>query len=142
LFCTKAQQEGGNSDPLRWRQREGQGQGEQQRRREELGPAERAGAVAVRGPAVEAGAVEDVAAAPGAAHLGGGVEVAQADAAPLGERPRHLAGSCGGGTARRQRVEAHRRRVLLQALGGGGVARVVVRVGCRRPAVGVGGGAR
>jgi hypothetical protein len=80
--------------------------------------------VAVRGPPVEAGAVEDVAAAPGAAHLGGAVEVAQADAAPPPLRQR------GGGAARRQRVEAHRRGVLLEALGRGAVvAEVAVGVG-------------
>lgn len=87
----------------------------------------------MRGPAVEAGAVEDVAAAPGAAHLGGGVEVAQADAAALGQRARRRHPSS---ASARQRVEAHRGGVLLQALGGGaGVARVAgVGVG-----VGVGG---
>jgi hypothetical protein len=50
--------------------------------------AELAGAVVVLDPAIEVGAVEDVVIATGAAHLGGGVEVAQADAAALGQRVR------------------------------------------------------
>jgi len=73
--------------------------------------------VAVRGPAVEAGAVEDVAAPPRAAHLGGGVEVAQADAAPVVRQ-----------RGRRERVEAHRRGVLIEALCRGGVVVAVVVV--------------
>lgn len=72
--------------------REWKGQENGRRRRgQQRRAAERAGAVAVVGPGVEAGAVEDVAAAVGAAHLGGLVEVAEADGAG-GDVERRLQG--------------------------------------------------